>query len=299
MNFEEVAQILKSVLRRPVAYHRAFAELAGKASAGVMLSQAWYWAQRTDNEDGWFYKTVEEWTEETALTRTEQETARKRLTTKGLIDVRLAGVPATLHFRVNTETILRQIAENPQTGKRSAVRGKPANSIAENPQTLYIGSESTKEYTQEAGADWPNGFGEEAKPAAKQASSPTVPSAATINLAALAHVTGAHSAGFSVPASQKIALAARPGAKRRPPKPVGPATFPVPSKFFDSLNAVEKRELSDDLNFDRGELPKRVEAWQIDRQEKRLEFVSRDAMKANLRKYLINCDVNKNQRRAS
>ena len=147
MNVEEVALLLKRVLRRPVAYHRSFAELAGKASAGVMLSQAWYWSQRSDDENGWFYKTRDDWAEETALTRTEQETARKRLVDKGLLEEKLGGMPARMYYRVNVEKVLRLLAENLPTVKASSVGGKPANTKAENPPTVYISDlESTREY---------------------------------------------------------------------------------------------------------------------------------------------------------
>jgi len=79
--------------------------------------QGWYWSKRTSDENGWFYKTVVEWEEETGLTRSEQETARKHL--KDILDVELRGVPATLYYRVNKEKILDllgiQFAETLQT----------------------------------------------------------------------------------------------------------------------------------------------------------------------------------------
>ena len=48
---------------RPIAFHRVFATLAGSAPGGVMLSQAVSWSRRTDNPEGWFWKTQEEWEE--------------------------------------------------------------------------------------------------------------------------------------------------------------------------------------------------------------------------------------------
>src|ERR1041385_4137834 len=117
MDISEVAQLLKSVLRRPIAYHKCFAEIAGKAGAGILLSQAWYWTPRTDDEDGWFFKTGAEWSQETGMSRTEIETARKRLITLGLLSEALRGMPGKMHYRVNTEKLISLLVENPQTGR--------------------------------------------------------------------------------------------------------------------------------------------------------------------------------------
>lgn len=149
----ETANLLKAVLRRPVAYHRVFAEITGKVSAGLMLSQAWYWTPRTDNEDGWFYKTRAEWTDETGMTRTEQETARKRLVTLGLMDEALKGMPGKMHFRVNTERLVSLLAENLPTGRRKTYQQlgrKAANMKVEKLPTSI--TESTQETTKEMSA---------------------------------------------------------------------------------------------------------------------------------------------------
>lgn len=108
---------IDDVLDRPIAYNPAFKKITGSTVAALMLSQAWYWSKRTNDENGWFYKTVAEWEEETGLTRSEQETARKHL--KDILEVDLRGVPATLYYRVNKEKVLEllgvQFAETLQT----------------------------------------------------------------------------------------------------------------------------------------------------------------------------------------
>lgn len=156
MTPEEGADLLKAVLRRPVAYHRAFAEITGKVSAGLMLSQAWYWTPRSDNEDGWFYKTRAEWQEETGMTRTEQETARKRLVSLGLMEETLKGMPGKLHYRVNTSRLVSLLVENLPTGRRKTyqqVGRKAANMIAEKPPTSI--TESTSETKSESTTEKP------------------------------------------------------------------------------------------------------------------------------------------------
>jgi hypothetical protein len=95
----------EDLLDRPIAFHRCFAALAGSALAGLMLSQAVYWSKRTRDNDGWFWKTQQEWHDETFMTRSEQETARKKLRDNGLIEEELRGLPARTHYRVCLDVI--------------------------------------------------------------------------------------------------------------------------------------------------------------------------------------------------
>lgn len=94
-----------SLLDRPIAFHRVFAAIANSVNAGVMLSQAVYWSHRTKDPDGWFYKSQEEWFEETFLSRREQETARKKLIAIGVLEEKRSGLPARLFFRVKKEAL--------------------------------------------------------------------------------------------------------------------------------------------------------------------------------------------------
>ena len=86
---------------RPIAFHRGFVTLTGSVTAALMLSQAVYWQRRTHDPEGWWWKTMEDWTEETGLSRKEQENARRRLKTIGLLEEERRGVPARLYFRVD------------------------------------------------------------------------------------------------------------------------------------------------------------------------------------------------------
>jgi hypothetical protein len=148
---EEVATLIKAALRRPIAYHRIFTEIAGKTSAGVMLSQAWYWSERTEDPEGWFYKTRDDWTEETGMTRTEQETARRRLISAGVLEEELRGMPAKMHFRVNEEKLISLLVEKLPTVMRKSrqqVSRKAADTLDEKPPTPLI-TESTTETTDQ------------------------------------------------------------------------------------------------------------------------------------------------------
>lgn len=112
---------LIQLLDRPIAYNPAFAKLrVGKVRSGpvaaVFLSQLVYWHNRMDG--GWMYKTQADIATETALTRDEQETARKRLVLLGVLNEDLRGVPATMHYRINTERLEVLLLETAKTVKK-------------------------------------------------------------------------------------------------------------------------------------------------------------------------------------
>lgn len=88
-----------------VAVYPAFRRVLGlSASAAQFLSQAVYWTERTS--DGWFYKTESEWEEEIGLSSKEVRTARKSLSALKLLEEVRKGVPAKMHFRVDTDLLL-------------------------------------------------------------------------------------------------------------------------------------------------------------------------------------------------
>ena len=83
-------QILRALLIRPIAFHPILARLAGRATAGLLLSQLLYWCERASNEDGWVYKSADEWEKETTLSEDEQRGARKLLENLGIIEIAYA-----------------------------------------------------------------------------------------------------------------------------------------------------------------------------------------------------------------
>jgi hypothetical protein len=68
------------------------------------------------DHDGWFVRTQAEWERDTGLTRREQETARRLLRERGLLEERRVGMPAVLWYRVNwarlRESLERQSRKN-------------------------------------------------------------------------------------------------------------------------------------------------------------------------------------------
>jgi hypothetical protein len=103
---------------RPIAYHPLLAQAVGSVTAGVLLSQFCYWTPRTQNDDGWFYKTQADISAETALSRSEQETARRKLRSTKVVEEQWRGMPAKLHFRVDftqLEALLAAVGERTDT----------------------------------------------------------------------------------------------------------------------------------------------------------------------------------------
>lgn len=151
---------------RPIGFNRAFVTLGVGINGALMLTQIVYWAKRTKDVDGWFYKTGEEWEDETGLTRTEQEGARRRLRDLGVIEEDRRGVPCRTFFRLKIDVLDAllnggqaelQFAGNPQTGLRETrklVCRKPASLPAGNPQTITgtTRKETTAGTTSESGA---------------------------------------------------------------------------------------------------------------------------------------------------
>ncbi|HHA2024796.1 TPA: primosomal protein I [Enterobacter ludwigii] len=151
------------LLDRPIAYQPAFAQLrAGKVKSGpvaaVLLSQFVYWHNRMDGD--WMYKTREDIKKETGLSRDEQETARKRLVALGVLEEELRGVPATLHYRINsvrlealllspgqTESQLGATLPTRRRQSRQQDGSNPPNKKVETPPT------SRGESCQQAGGD--------------------------------------------------------------------------------------------------------------------------------------------------
>jgi hypothetical protein len=102
---------LKQLLDSPIAYHRIFAHLVGDALSAIFLSQALYWTSRTSDPNGWFYKTQADWWAETALSRKNQESARRNLKRLGILEETRKGLPATMHFRINLERLYQLLIE--------------------------------------------------------------------------------------------------------------------------------------------------------------------------------------------
>lgn len=107
----EGAKILKLLSSsRVVAYSPALARVLGGVPEGVFMAQAMYWSQRT--EDGWFWKSAQEWEEETALTERQQRRVRKHLVELGVLEEYYERATHRMWYRVNFEALAHLITSS-------------------------------------------------------------------------------------------------------------------------------------------------------------------------------------------
>jgi hypothetical protein len=138
-----------------VTYHPRLNRITGSVTATIFLSSLLAWEGSQRDPDGWIYKTRQQMTEDTGLTRTEQDTARRHLVERGLLEQKLKGVPATMHYRLDLDAIndawdaANLSAETPQSSLQESRKldgGNPANKSAAILQSI---SEETTDSTTE------------------------------------------------------------------------------------------------------------------------------------------------------
>ncbi|MBX6334710.1 hypothetical protein IRY61_05230 [Candidatus Saccharibacteria bacterium] len=93
---------MRDLFDRPVAFHRCFVRFGG-VNAALFLSQAVYWSLRSPG--GWFWKTAQEWEEETGLSWREQKTARMKLVGHGVLEEKEERLSHRMYFRVDVDKI--------------------------------------------------------------------------------------------------------------------------------------------------------------------------------------------------
>jgi hypothetical protein len=140
MKFTDVFRNLGSY----VVYYPSLNSITGSVTATIFLSNLLAWEGSQDDPDGWIYKSQKDIERETGLTRHEQDTARRLLRTRSLIEEDLRGVPATMHYRLNLDAIDDAWEANLIAGKRQTSlpesgkldRGKAANKRGGKRQTI-------------------------------------------------------------------------------------------------------------------------------------------------------------------
>lgn len=135
---------------RPIAYHPIIAKVCGSVTAAIFLSQIAYWSDKGAAADGWIWKTREEMTDETGLSRSEQETARRTLREFGILKEQVRGVPARLWYLIDWERLeylLDSYTPTSRQESRQLEGQKPTNREAETLPTIQRLSETTPETT--------------------------------------------------------------------------------------------------------------------------------------------------------
>lgn len=155
---------LTELLDRPIAFHRPLAGVAGGVLPALMLSQALYWTKRTSDNEGWFWKTQDQWEEETGMGRREQETARARLRQTRFWQEERRGLPGKMYFKVDLDRLAADLLGACQTSMAESailVRRKAPYKKGATRQTSMAESakhtiaEITPEITSENTHTWP------------------------------------------------------------------------------------------------------------------------------------------------
>jgi hypothetical protein len=104
-------QKIKDMLpNRVVGYSPDLARIVGGATTGLFLSQLLFLSDKGHNPEGWVYKSEQEMGKETGLTKREQQTARRKLLSLGVITIMRGGWKNTYHFKVLWEKLYQVIA---------------------------------------------------------------------------------------------------------------------------------------------------------------------------------------------
>lgn len=135
---------------QPIAYHPVLARLFGSVTAALFLSQIAYWSDKGSDPDGWIWKTEKQMTEETGLSRSEQQTARRVLVKdfQVLIEER-RGTPARMFYWIDWVHLEALLDSTPQSScRKPAIKlSKSRNLVAEIPPTIQRLPESTPKST--------------------------------------------------------------------------------------------------------------------------------------------------------
>jgi hypothetical protein len=135
-------QKVKDMLpNRVVGYSPDLARMVGGATIGLFLSQILFLSDKGANPEGWVYKSEAEMGKETGLTKREQQTARRKLLSLGVIAIMRGGWKNTYHFKVLWERLYQVIAgmQRPQTvateksERTQTVPTEPGQNVATQP----------------------------------------------------------------------------------------------------------------------------------------------------------------------
>lgn len=95
-----------------VPFHPTLAQHLGYKAA-LLLGLCLYWtrhvARLNPQRQGWFHLSAREIEEATTLSRREQDTVRDMLVRAGLLEQRLAGRPAVMHFKINLRRLANRL----------------------------------------------------------------------------------------------------------------------------------------------------------------------------------------------
>jgi hypothetical protein len=135
-----------------VGYSPDLARAVGGATIGLFLSQLLFLSDKGHNPDGWVYKSEAEMGRETGLTKREQQTARRKLLSLGVIAIERRGFKFTYHFKVIWERLYQVIEQAQRTQNVSTEQSQRAqNVVADREQNVPT---EPPQWQQNVSAKW-------------------------------------------------------------------------------------------------------------------------------------------------
>jgi hypothetical protein len=124
-------QKVKDLLpNRTVGYSPDLARIVGGATTGLFLSQLLFLSDKGHDSDSWVYKSEAEMGRETGLTKREQQTARRKLLSLGVIAIERRGFKFTYHFKVIWERLYQVIQQFQRGQTVPAEPDEPVQNVA-------------------------------------------------------------------------------------------------------------------------------------------------------------------------
>lgn len=119
---------------------------------GELASEMEYWQQRGELKDGYFYSTIENVKDSTTLSDKRQRSALNTLKEAGIIDMKLAGLPAKRYIRIRENQLAQILLNNTcdngesscaekeelETPKQQVNNNKSNSNKKNNNQEIYI-----------------------------------------------------------------------------------------------------------------------------------------------------------------
>src|ERR671919_2753984 len=127
-------QRVKEMLpNRVVGYSPDLARIVGGATTGLYFSQLLFLSDKGANPDGWVYKSEQDMGTETGLTKREQQTARRKLLSLGVIAIMRGGWKNTYHFKVIWEKLYQVIEKCQREQNVPTEKGEPVQTVPTEP----------------------------------------------------------------------------------------------------------------------------------------------------------------------
>ncbi|MDD2855727.1 MAG: hypothetical protein PHU01_09380 [Desulfuromonadaceae bacterium] len=145
-----LTDFLQGVSSRQVQYYPDLVPILGGVTATILFGQLLYWRGKEASQDGWLFKSQAEIQQETALTRDEQETARKKMRETGVLRELKKGIPCRLWYWLDLDKVNELWQENYENQKNGQI---PQTCEKENHKLEYVKATNKNERFPQATSD--------------------------------------------------------------------------------------------------------------------------------------------------